>query len=82
MLQQAIARNRIRQARFKRAEITLRKVRQRVFDYEDAGKGEKASKVIATCQRILAPKWEAERRNRQAEKLERTPSAFEPGCCG
>ena len=54
-LQESIRRNRIRQARYKRAETTLRKIRQRVFDYEDAGKSDKASKVMATCQRILAP---------------------------
>lgn len=78
-LQQAIARNRMRQARFARAEKVLRQVRQRIFDYEDAGQLDKASKVMATCQRILAPLWDQKRRNAQARKLERTPSAFEPG---
>lgn len=79
-MQQSINRNRIRQARYRRAEKVLRQIRQRIFDYEDAGKLAKAQRVIATCQRILSPLWEAERRTREAIKLERTPSAFEPGC--
>ena len=78
-LQQALARNRMRQARFKRAEITLRRVRQRIFDYEDAGLLVKAKKVMATCQRVLAPLWRAQRAAAQDRKLQATPSYFEPG---
>jgi hypothetical protein len=78
-LQAAIARNRHRQARFQKYERILRRLRQRIFDYDDAGKGDKASHLIVRCQTILAPFHEARRRNLQAAKLERTPSAFEPG---
>jgi hypothetical protein len=34
------------------------------------------------CKQILAPLWEAQHRNRQAARLEATPSAYEPGLCG
>ena len=78
-MEQAIKRNQTREARFKRAERTLRLVRQRIFDYEDQGSEAfvKACKVISTCKRILAPKWDARVRNNAARKLERTLSAFE-----
>lgn len=81
-LDKAIARNRIRQARFKRAERVLRAVRLKIFDYEDEGdaKYKKAQRVMETCHRILAPKWQAERVAAEYRKLQRTPSAFEPGC--
>lgn len=78
-LKDAIARNQRRQARFKKYERILRRVRQRVFDYEDAGKLDKAQNIMRRCQAILAPKWEAERVAAQDRKLQRTPSAFEPG---
>jgi len=78
-LKAAIERNRIRHARFKRAEYVLRRVRQRIFDYEDAGQLAKAERLIATCKRVLAPKWRAERAAAEDRKLQRTPSAFEPG---
>jgi hypothetical protein len=57
MLAEAIDRNRAREARRNRAERVLRAVRLRVFDYQDAGLEEKASKVMDTCKRILAPRW-------------------------
>lgn len=80
-MEEAIAAKRRKDARYKRAERVLRQVRLRVFDYEDAGKYDKAAKVIATCQRILSPLWQAQRAAAQDRKLQRTPSAFEPGCC-
>jgi hypothetical protein len=72
-LDKAIKRNRTKHARWARAERILRMVRQRVFDYEDAGPemDAKAQKVIATCQRILAPKWKAEREAREASRMRR-----------
>jgi len=76
-LENAIKRNRIKQARYRRAERTLRLVRQRIFDYEDMGKGEKASKVIATCKRILTPLWRCQRKIVEDRKLQNTPSYFE-----
>lgn len=84
LLAEAIERNRIREARYDRAERVLRRIRQRIFDYEDMGPEQyaKARRVMATCQRIAAPRHEARRRAAAASKLERTPSAFEPGCAG
>lgn len=59
MLQDAIKRNQKRQARFKKYEQVLRRLRQRVFDYEDAGKGDKAARLIRKCKVILQPMWQA-----------------------
>lgn len=59
MLAAKIEANRRREARRDRAEKVLRAVRLRVFDYDDSGQGEKASRVIATCKRILSPRWAA-----------------------
>ena len=80
-MHESIRRNRIRTARYRRAEWVLRQVRLRIFDYEDMGKEKeaKAHRVMDTCQRILAPLWRQQRANAQARLLERTPSAFEPG---
>lgn len=81
MLADAIKRNRTKHGRWKRAETTLRKIRLRIFDYEDESqaKYEKARRVMATCQRILAPKWAAERAAYEDRMLQETPSKFEPG---
>ena len=81
-LVQSIARNRRKHARWARCERVLRSVRLQVFDFEDQGRDAKARRVIETCNRLLSPKWDAERRTRQAARLERTPSAFEPGLHG
>ena len=84
-MQEAIQRNQKRQARFRKAERLLRAMRQRVFDYEDydaehgTKRSEKCQRIMARCQRILAPLWEQERRNAKARQLEKTPSRFEPG---
>ena len=66
MMTKAIERNRIREARFRRAERVLRIVRARVFDYDDAGLGDKAARVIATCKRLLLPRWIAQQSARAA----------------
>jgi hypothetical protein len=58
-LEAAINRNRIRQARFNRADKVKRQVILRIFDYEDRGLSNKADRVIKTCQRILKPLMEA-----------------------
>lgn len=84
LMKDAIAAKQRKDARYKRAERVLRQVRLRIFDYgdESEAKEAKAHKVIATCQRILAPLWRAQRAAAQDRKLQQTPSAFEPGCCG
>jgi hypothetical protein len=69
-LEQSIQANRVRVARYKRAEYVLRQVRLRVFDYEDAGKADKADRVIKTCRRILAPLWEARSRNSENKRTQ------------
>ena len=60
-LHKAIEKNRFKQARFKKAEILLRRLRQRIFDYEDIStdKGAQASRLIERCQKRLAPLWTA-----------------------
>ena len=70
MLEDAIKKNRIREARYNHAEKILRKIRQKIFDYEDAGLAvyEKAKKVMATCQRIVAPRYKAIREAREFAK--------------
>lgn len=67
-------------ARFRKAERILRRIRQRIFDYEDMGKLDKAHKVMDYLQNVLAPYWAACRKSAEDRKLQRTPSAFEPGC--
>lgn len=61
-LDKAIRRNRVKHARWARAERVLRSVRLRMFDYQDAGLAmeRKAIHVIAVCLRILQPKRDAE----------------------
>ena len=65
---EAIFRNRIREARFNHAEQILRRVRQKIFDYEDIGLYDKAKKVMATCQRIIAPRYKAIKEAREFAK--------------
>ena len=83
--EQALRYNRARAARFSRAERVLWSMRRNIFDYEDADavdggrRAEKARRVMSLCKAILAPLWDQQRRNADARKLERTPSAFEPG---
>ena len=66
----AIHRNQTREARRSRAERILRLIRARIFDYEDMGKMDKAHKVMDTCKRILAPRWQA-RHHAQMESAHR-----------
>ena len=60
-LKQAIRDNR----RHYKYEKVLRRVRLRIFEYEYAGKLEKAQRVIAKCKQICGPRWE-----RRAKRLE------------
>jgi hypothetical protein len=53
----AIASNRRRWERFNRAILVQREVRLRIFEYEDAGKGDKAQRLLERCKRTLAPLW-------------------------
>lgn len=60
-LRQAIRDNR----RFWKYEKLLRRIRLRIFNYEDQGKLEKAQRVIQRVKRICGPMWE-----RRAKRLE------------
>ena len=66
-LQKAIRDN---QRHFK-YERMLRRIRLRIFDYEDAGKLEKAHRIIAKIKVICGPRWEARAKRRQDEMLHR-----------
>ena len=81
-LRQAIEADRRRHARYARAARVLRQVRLRIFEYDDAGKLDKALRVIARCKRVLEPLWQAQKRAADAARLLRTPSVFEPGIAG
>lgn len=76
-LDEAIARNRLRWARYRKADRILRSVRQRVFDYEDAGKGDKAARLIARCKRLLTPLWDAQYRERARKRADKKMRTWE-----
>jgi len=78
-LKRAIAQDR----RERNAERLLRKLRVRIFDYEDAGPETfaKAKRIMAACQGRLVEKNRKRRAAVADRKLQRTPSAFEPGAC-
>jgi hypothetical protein len=63
-LKQAIKDNR----RFHKYERLLRHIRQRIFDYEDQGKLEKANRLIEKIKVICNPWW-TKRAKRQEEKM-------------
>lgn len=48
-------------------ERMLRRIRLHIFEYEDAGKLEKAHRVIGKIKAIFGPRWE-KRAKRQEEK--------------
>jgi hypothetical protein len=77
MLKDAIARNRFRQSRFKKYEAVLRRLRQRIFDYDDAGKGEKASRLISRCKAICMPLWNAQAETRAKAASDRMMRLWE-----
>jgi hypothetical protein len=60
-LKDAIADNRVRQHKLRRARMVLHGVRLRMFEYEDQGDArmlEKARRVIARCEAtIQANRW-------------------------
>ena len=66
-LKQAIRDNR----RFHKYERLLRHVRLRIFEYEDAGKLEKAQRVIARIKAICGPMWEKRARRQENKMLDR-----------
>ena len=77
MLKEAIARNRFRQARFKKYEAVLRRLRQRIFDYHDAGNGEKADRLIQRRKAICMPLWDAQAETRAKAASDRMMRLWE-----
>ena len=66
-LKRAIWENR----RFHKYEAMLRRIRLRIFDYEDAGRLEQAHKVIERIKAICGPWWEKRVRRLENRMLER-----------
>ena len=57
--------------RFHKYERMLRRIRLRIFEYEDAGKLEKAHRVIAKIKLICGPAWERRAKRLEEERLSR-----------
>lgn len=57
--------------RFHKYERMLRRIRLRIFEYEDQGKLEKAHRVIAKIKVICGPTWERRAKRVQEERLSR-----------
>jgi hypothetical protein len=57
--------------RFHKYEHTLRRIRLRTFEYEDAGRSDKAQRVIERIKRICGPMWEKRAKRLQNTMLER-----------
>lgn len=52
-------------------ERMLRRIRLCIFEYEDAGKLEKAHRVIAKIKVICGPRWDARKKRLEEERLSR-----------
>lgn len=61
-MEKAIERNRAKWARWRKYEAVLRRIRLRIFDYEDQGKFLKAQRVILRIKKIMEPLWEAQKK--------------------
>ena len=57
--------------RFYKYERMLRRIRLRVFDYEDQGKRAKVERVIARIKAICGPTWEKRAKRQENKMLER-----------
>jgi hypothetical protein len=66
-LRQAIRDNQ----RFCKYEKLLRRIRLRIFNYEDQGKLEKAQRVIARIKAICGRTWEKRARRQENRMLDR-----------
>lgn len=60
-LKQAVRENR----RHFKYERLLRRIRLRIFEYEDKGKLAQAQRIIAKCKLICGPRWEARQKRIQ-----------------
>ena len=66
-LRQAVRDNR----RFHKYERLLRRIRLRIFDYEDSGRREKAQRIIARIKATCGPMWEKRTRRLENKMLNR-----------
>jgi hypothetical protein len=66
-LKRAIRDNR----RFHKCERLLRRIRIRIFDYEDDGRLEQAERIIARIKVICGPWWEKRAKRLENKMLER-----------
>ena len=66
-LRQAIKDNR----RFHKYERMLRRIRLRVFQYEDEGRLEKAQRIIERIKRVCGPMWEKRTKRLENKMLNR-----------
>ncbi len=57
--------------RFHKYERMLRRIRQRIFDYEDEGKLDKAHRVIRRIKLICGPWWERRAKRVEEQHLSR-----------
>ena len=57
--------------RFHKYERILRRIRLRIFEYEDQGKLEKAHRVIGRIKVICGPMWERRVKRLEEERLSR-----------
>lgn len=57
-------------------EKTLRKVRQRIFDYDDMGKDEKAKRVLLKLKSKLMPAWKEHKEQMKHEQGQRLLRAW------
>ena len=76
MLTQEIIRNRKREALMNRTERILRAVRLRVFDYADAGKADKAARIIDRCKARLSARWKARADNLACARHAASPDNY------
>jgi hypothetical protein len=57
--------------RFCNYERTLRRIRLRVFQYEDMGRSDKAQRIIERIKQICGPMWRKRAKRLQSKMLER-----------
>ncbi len=68
MIQDAIERNRKREARFNKAERMLRRVRLSMYDRDEANYDVRAGRLIDRIKARLRPRWEQQDRNREVRR--------------
>ena len=66
-LKQAIRDNQ----RHHKYERIVRRLRLRIFEYEDQGKLDKAQRVIAKCKVICGPRWRKRAKRLEEKRLSR-----------